>query len=106
MRALTLVCLLAGGLGLARAGGQPAPKSEPAADTPVLDRAELDKRLARTSNEAIIAGLDLWEKKNAEGCFRLYQGALIGLQPMLDHKPKLAALVKDRLDRAKDQEPV
>lgn len=56
--------------------------------------------------EAARLGTELWKQGNYEGCFRLYQGALIGLQPAVAGNPKLAAVVKDRLDRARDMDPI
>jgi len=68
-----------------------------------LDRAELDKRAAKAAHDAAKLGSDLWTAGEIEGCFRLYQGALMTLAPILDHRPKLASFVKDRLDAAKEQ---
>ena len=75
------------------------------ADEPAkpLDRAELDKRAGKVAYETSKLGSELWTAGEIEGCFRLYHGALLALQPMLDHRPKLAALVKDKLEAAKDQ---
>ena len=58
-----------------------------------LDRADLDKRLAKSAYDTSKLGSELWAEGEVEGCFRLYHGALLALQPLLDHKPKLAALV-------------
>lgn len=81
--------------GISRAEDAPAP----------LDRAELDKRAAKTAHDSSKLGSELWTAGEIDGCFRLYQGTLLGLAPMLDHRPKLAAFVKDKLDAAKDQRP-
>lgn len=67
-----------------------------------LDRADLDKRLAKAAHDTSKLGSELWTAGEIEGCFRLYHGALLALHPMLDHKPKLAALVKEKLAEAKD----
>lgn len=74
-----------------------------AADPAPLDRAELDKRAAKAAHDAAKLGSDLWTAGEIEGCFRLYQGALMTLTPMLDHRPKLAEFAKAKLDAAKDQ---
>jgi hemoglobin len=71
-----------------------------AAQSGPLDRVEQDKRTARVVHDSALLGSELFNKGNHEGCFRLYQGTLLAVQPMLDHRPKLAALVKDRLDKA------
>ena len=58
-----------------------------------LDRAELDRRAWKVANDAVAVGADLYNRGNHEGCYRLYQGAVIALLPQLDHRPKLAELV-------------
>ena len=68
-----------------------------------LDRADLDKRAAKVAYDTSKLGSELWTAGEVEGCFRLYQGALMALQPMLDHRPKLAALVKEKLEDAQTQ---
>jgi hemoglobin len=65
-----------------------------------LDRAEQDRRTARVVYDSALLGSELFNKGNHEGCFRLYQGTLLAVQPMLDHRPKLAAFVKDQLERS------
>jgi len=76
-----------------------------AADEKPFDRTELDKRVAKAAHDAVAFGTDLFNKGNHEGCFRLYQGTLATLHPLLDHRPKLAAVVRDRLDKARDAKP-
>jgi hemoglobin len=110
MRARVLIAasVLIGGLGVgaARADDPPAKKSDdiPAkkAPSPPLERSELDKRAASTAFEASKLGSELWLDKDYKGAFRLYQGTLMALQPMFDHRPKLAAFIKLRLDKAQD----
>jgi hemoglobin len=72
------------------------------ADDAPIDRVELDKRLARIANESIILGVTLYEEKNYEGCSRLYEGTLVALEPLLDHHPKLAEMVGERLEKSRD----
>ncbi|MDB5312748.1 MAG: group 1 hemoglobin [Gemmataceae bacterium] len=113
-RALTTACVLVGGLsfGATSAADTPPPRAvplpggaPPAAGTP-LDRTELDKRTAQVAYGAALLGSKLWEAANYEGCFRLYQGTLMALLPVLDHRPELAALVRDRLDKVATLDPV
>jgi hemoglobin len=66
-----------------------------------LDRTDLDKRIVKVVYETAVLGTEIFNKGNHEGCFRLYQGSLLALQPMLDHRPKLASTVKDKLEKAK-----
>lgn len=88
-RAVMAACVLIGGLGLSRADDKP------------LDRAELDRRVAKVAHDSAVAGTGLFNGKNYEGCFGLYQGSLMAIHPLLDHRPKLAEFVKERLDKAK-----
>ncbi|MBA4067723.1 MAG: hypothetical protein C0501_29290 [Isosphaera sp.] len=71
------------------------------ADDRPLDRAELDRRAVKAAYDAALLGTEIFNKGKHEECFRLYQGALMALQPLLDHRPKLAATVKDKLDKAR-----
>jgi hemoglobin len=71
------------------------------AEGPPLDQTELDRRIVKTVYETALLGTEIYNAGKAEECLRLYQGALLALQPMLDHRPKLAASVKEKLDKAK-----
>lgn len=66
-----------------------------------LERIELDKRVVTAVYESALAGTDIFNKGKHEECYRLYQGTLLAVVPLLDHKPKLQGAVKQRLDRAK-----
>jgi hemoglobin len=82
-----------------RVSAQPPTKGDPAkADPAPLDRSEIDRRVARVMYDTASLGTDLFNRGNHDGCFRLYQGALMAVQPVLDHRPKLAALIKEGLD--------
>jgi truncated hemoglobin YjbI len=78
------------------------PKAAPEGKAPsrVLLRDELDKRIARIVYDAAVVGTDLWRRENYEGTFRLYQGTVAAVQPMLDHHPKLAAQALEALRRS------
>jgi hemoglobin len=77
------------------------------ADDKPLERADLDKRVVKTVYETAVLGTELWNKSaNYEGCFRLYQGALSAVIPLLDHRPKLAATAKDKLDKARSMRAI
>jgi hemoglobin len=75
------------------------------ADDKPLDRAELDKRAAKVAYEAALTGTALFNKGEQLGCYRYYEATLRALLPMLDHKPKLAAAVKEKMDKAKAMKP-
>lgn len=94
MRRLLAVTVLALGVGTAAADDPPA---EPAP----LTRADLDKRLRRTAHEVTTAGVELFNAGDHEGCYRLFDGALTVMVPLLDHKPELARKLKDSLSQAK-----
>lgn len=112
-RTLALACGLAGALGLARADEKPPVKVDPKqpakADAkpafPALDRADLDRRLAHIAHDAALAGSELWKAEKYAECLRLYQGTLLAVEPLLDHRPKLAAFVKDKLDKGAGLKP-
>ncbi len=87
-RILAAVLVLVGAGWLTRAQDKP------------LERADLDKRVVGAAYETAVMGTDIFNKGNHEGCFRLYQGTLMGVAPLLDHRPKLQATVKMRLERA------
>jgi len=73
-----------------------------AADRPApLERADLDRRAAIAVYECTMLGSQIYNRGNHEGCYRIYQGTLITLLPLLDHHPKLAERVKESLDLAK-----
>jgi hemoglobin len=75
------------------------------ADDKPLERAEIDKRAALAAYRAALAGTELFNGGDHAGCARLYQGTLEALLPMLDHRPKLAATVTDKLAAAKALRP-
>jgi hemoglobin len=87
------VLILAGAGGVARAQDKP------------LERADLDKRIVGMVYEAAVLGTDIFNKGDHGGCFRLYQGTLMSVAPLLDHRPKLQTTVKMRLDRASKLKP-
>ena len=71
------------------------------ADDRPLDRTELDKRVVKAVYEAALKGTDIFNKGKHEECLRYYEGVLLGIQPMLDHRPKLMDSVKGKMDKAK-----
>jgi hemoglobin len=94
-RALALAVLVLAAGAVARADDRP------------LERVELDRRVVKAVYEAALQGTEMWNKsQNYEGCFRLYQGSLAAVIPLLDHRPRLAAAAKDKFDRAKSMKAV
>ncbi|HEY3788501.1 MAG TPA: group 1 truncated hemoglobin [Urbifossiella sp.] len=84
-------------------GPRKTPVEKAAAPAP-LERWEIDQRACRTAYAAAKLGTDLWKEGDYKGTFRLYQGTLMGLGPMLDHRPRLAAFVREQLDVARGME--
>ncbi|QJW93994.1 group I truncated hemoglobin [Frigoriglobus tundricola] len=89
VRVLLAALLLAGTVGLTRAQDKP------------LERADLDKRVVSSVYEAALIGTDIFNKGDHGGCYRLYEGTLLGVVPLLDHRPRLQATAKTRLERAR-----
>ncbi len=60
----------------------------------------MDKRIVATVYEAAVLGTDVYNKGAHGECVRLYQGTLLAVVPLLDHRPKLQGMAKQRLERA------
>ena len=88
-RILMAVLVFGGAVGLARADDKP------------LDRADLDKRIVAVVYESAVLGTDIFNKGGYSECKHLYQGTLMAVIPLLDHRPKLQADAKQRLERAR-----
>jgi hemoglobin len=95
MRARVLLAVLA----VFVAGGLVRAQDKP------LERADLDKRIVGVVYEAAVKGTDVFNKGDHGGCARLYEGTLIAVVPMLDHRAKLQATVKARLERSAKMKP-
>jgi hemoglobin len=70
------------------------------ADEKPVDRATMDQRVVNAAYEAAFLGTEIFNKGNHEGCYRLYQGTLMALVPMLESRANLQTKVKMRLERA------
>lgn len=87
--------------GLATAQDQPGPVS----------RAELDKRARKVAYEAIDLGVAVFNAgersavplANYEGTARLYEGTLMALVQMLDHRPDTVKFIQGQLEKSKLQ---
>jgi len=100
LRGMGLVLLVVG-IGATIGRGDDKPPTPPG-----LERLDLDRRIVKTVYDAASLGTEIFNKGNFEGCYRLYQGTLMAVQPLLDHRPKVAQSVKDKLDRAKSMNVV
>lgn len=70
-----------------------------------LERLELDRRIVMTVYETAMLGTEIYNKGNYEGCYRLYQGALMALEGVLDHRPKLQQTIREKLNLAARLKP-
>ncbi len=67
----------------------------------ILDSRDLDARLLKGVADAINSGAALYNKdRDYVGCFRLYEGALKALYPVLDHRPGLQTAINRAMERA------
>lgn len=64
-----------------------------------LSPEQLDARIRQSAVLAIKAGVPVYNKGEYESCFRIYQGALIALEPLLDHRPALQESIRKALAR-------
>src|SRR5262245_27078900 len=69
-----------------------------AADPP---RSESDARIVKSLADVIDLGAPLFNAGDSEGCFRLYQGSLLAVMPLLDHQPELQQRVQQQLNRTR-----
>ena len=79
------------------AASLPAADDKPAAP---LDRKALDERLYDNLREVINRGVDLYNGGDFNGSYRLYEGALLGLRPVLDHRPDWQKTIDEGLAQA------
>jgi hemoglobin len=72
------------------------------ADDKAVSRTDLEKKAAAVAHDTATLGTDLFNvAKNHEGCYRLYQGALMGIVPLVEHKRALAASINDKLAKSR-----
>ncbi|HTU19736.1 MAG TPA: hypothetical protein VMG10_16865 [Gemmataceae bacterium] len=65
-----------------------------------LDRHTLDESIYQNLRGIIDHGADLYNQGDWNGCYRLWEGALISLKPLLDHRPKLRQAIDGGLTSA------
>jgi hemoglobin len=70
-----------------------------------LERKTFDESIYQNLRGIIDHGADLYNQGDWNGCYRLWEGALLSLKPMLDHRPKLQEAINGGLSKAR-QEPV
>src|SRR5262245_39489144 len=63
-----------------------------------LQRKDFDATVYKTLRDVINRGADLYNAGDTAGCYRLYEGALLALRPLLDHRPELQKSIAQGLD--------
>jgi hemoglobin len=76
----------------------PAADDKPAAGA--LDRKTLDGLLYTNLKEIANHGATLYNTGDWNGCYRLYEGALMAVRPLLEHHPKLQDAIKEGIANA------
>ncbi len=71
------------------------------------DEAEANRKLDKKLNSILIQvtneGAALYNNGDPSGCYRLFQGALLAVAPMLEHRPALKNSVAEKLAKAPAQ---
>jgi hypothetical protein len=75
------------------------------ADTPADNRKADDKALFGSLREVINRGVDLYNAGDTTACYRLYEGSLMTIRPLLEHKPDLQKTIAQSLAAA-ERDPV
>jgi hypothetical protein len=93
------IVALAVALGLAAAG--PAEEAAPPPAAPPADAKALEATLYRTLRDVINRGVDLYRRDDHAACYRLYEGSLMTLKPLLGHRQELQKEIDKRLEGAR-----
>lgn len=67
------------------------------------DKAALDRQVFEVLKDVHNAGADLHNAGDPAGCFRLYQGGLMALKPILGHRPEAQQIIDRGLKSAEVQ---
>ena len=65
-----------------------------------LPRADLDERIDKVLRGIINTGRALHNEGDPAGCYRLFQGSLMIIAPLLDHRPELKDGIEKGLKHA------
>jgi hemoglobin len=87
----------------AGAGAAPAAEDKPATGT--VDRKSFDLLIYANMREVIDHGANLYNAGDWNGCYRLWEGALMNVKPLLVHRGDLQKAIDDSLANAR-QEPL
>lgn len=64
------------------------------ADEASVTTRDLDARVEKAVLQTINSGAQVYNRGDAAGCYRLYQGSLIAIGPMVAHRPDLQATIQ------------
>jgi hemoglobin len=92
--------------GIALLIGSAAVRSQPPAKA--LEAKDIDQIVNNTLRDVINAGAKLYNRPNNDhaGCYRLFEGSLMTLKPMLGHRPTLQKAVDDAFAAAEREQSV
>jgi hypothetical protein len=72
------------------------------ADDAPISRREIDSRIDEAVYRTIVTGLPLYNERDFKSCYRLYQGTLLGVDPLLAHHPELRQTIEKGLKEAEN----
>ncbi len=94
-KGLLLACWLAAvAVGAARAQDK-KPMGKP------LERRALDEAVYQSLREIINQGADMYNSSDWNGCYRLWEGALMSVRPLFEHRPALLPVIDKALTDAR-----
>ncbi len=64
---------------------------------------EIDAQIYKSAIRAIEVGVPIYNQGDHAGCYRIYQGALFVIEPLLAHRPDLQKTVTDALAQAQTE---
>src|SRR5262249_5161724 len=95
---LLTAAVLAAAFNAGRADDEKKDEKKPAA---ALERKDIDGMAYKTLRDVINAGAETYNAGDVAGCWHLYEGALMMLRPMLDHRPELQKAITDGIANAR-----
>ena len=89
-RVVVLVIILATG---AASFGQETVLQQP------LSRRAIDQRIFTRLRQVLVEGVTVFNRGDHAECYRLFEGALLAVSPLIDHRPELQARIESELKR-------
>src|SRR5947209_7297591 len=74
-------------------------------DAVAAGRRAMDTVLFHTLRDVINRGVDLYNEGNSAGCYRVFEGALMTVRPLLKHRPEVQKMIAQQLASA-ERDPV